>query len=472
MKEFLNNKKQRGSTLLFVVMIMSFMLTMGLAAAQVIFVEFQLAGDFGATTASFLGGQSATEEGLLNTTGSTAILGGTEYLSRVNFFPGRGYGFINRGKTSLVRRSVNKVIVEPMVATSGNSTFALTKYGYLFGAGLNDDEWGLPWDPHIYRLGLSTADNQIYFAPVINEVISTAVGVNHSMILKADGSVWVVGKNEGGQLGLGDFSQRDRWTRTALTDIINISAGFNSSYAIDRSGNLWVTGSNGDFQLGLGHNNSITSWKMIPSVVISNVKKVSAWSYHALAITTNGDLYVTGNNNVGQIGMGLGVTQVTQWQLSSAIINVKDIATSFFNSILATDSGSVWATGKNIWGALGTGDNTSSHDWILSSISNVEKVTAHFSGSSVLKSDHTVWSVGYNLYGVLGIGFCSSGGIFNWTQTSLSNIVYLSSQTEASYAIDNNNNLFVTGTDGYGQLGRGVGSGWICDWEQNTLLSL
>ncbi len=43
---------------------------------------------------------------------------------------------------------------------------------------------------------------------------------------------------------------------TDLTDIVYIDAGFEHSTAIDKDGNIWVWGRNQKGQLGLGHTNS------------------------------------------------------------------------------------------------------------------------------------------------------------------------------------------------------------------------
>jgi alpha-tubulin suppressor-like RCC1 family protein len=75
-----------------------------------------------------------------------------------------------------------------------------------------------------------------------------------------NGNVWAWGRNIYGQLGKGIFSdssnvpvQVKKSASEYLTDIISIDAGFEHSMAIDKDGNVWVWGINEFGQLGLGN---------------------------------------------------------------------------------------------------------------------------------------------------------------------------------------------------------------------------
>lgn len=56
----------------------------------------------------------------------------------------------------------------------------------------------------------------------MNMVVQVAVGWYHTLILCADGTVWAAGRNNSGQLGLGDFI--DRSTYTQIPTLGNVSA--------------------------------------------------------------------------------------------------------------------------------------------------------------------------------------------------------------------------------------------------------
>jgi alpha-tubulin suppressor-like RCC1 family protein len=100
--------------------------------------------------------------------------------------------------------------------------------------------------------------------PTANGVtpIAVAAGLDHSLVLMSDGSVWAWGSNYSGQLGNGaplltitgvltpvqvmvNFTQ-------PLTGVTTIIAIGNNSFAVDSSGKLWAWGDNTFGQLGQG----------------------------------------------------------------------------------------------------------------------------------------------------------------------------------------------------------------------------
>ena len=86
-----------------------------------------------------------------------------------------------------------------------------------------------------------------------------------------------------------------------------ISTGTRSSFAIDSEGYLYAWGDNTRGQLGVGRAGS-RQWQLSPIRVegLSNVKAVSAGAYHTMAITESGELYAWGRNYFGQLGIGTG----------------------------------------------------------------------------------------------------------------------------------------------------------------------
>ena len=77
-----------------------------------------------------------------------------------------------------------------------------------------------------------------------------------------------------------------------------------SSYLIDFEGNLWTFGYNGEGQLGHG------DWtdRNIPTVIptLKDIQQISYGSraFHFLAKNSQNQIFVTGNNSYGQFGTG------------------------------------------------------------------------------------------------------------------------------------------------------------------------
>ena len=71
------------------------------------------------------------------------------------------------------------------------------------------------------------------------------------MIIKSDGSVWGTGRNNYGQLGLGDTSDRHSFTDTGV-QAKQVECGNFHAMIIKSDGSVWGTGYNNYGQLGFG----------------------------------------------------------------------------------------------------------------------------------------------------------------------------------------------------------------------------
>jgi alpha-tubulin suppressor-like RCC1 family protein len=128
---------------------------------------------------------------------------------------------------------------------------------------------------------------------------TAAGGLNHTVILKSDGTVWTVGANTYGQLG-------DNSTTTAkspiqvpsLTGVSAVAAGANHTLAITSTGALYVWGLNTSGQVG---DASTTSPRKTPvQSNLTNVVAIAAGESHSVALTSNGNAYTWGKNDVGR----------------------------------------------------------------------------------------------------------------------------------------------------------------------------
>ncbi len=74
----------------------------------------------------------------------------------------------------------------------------------------------------------------------------------HSLAMKSDGTLWLWGESDSGQLG--DPTPVDRLTPAQFSESRDwhVSAGGSHSMALKRDGNLWIWGSNFRGQLGVG----------------------------------------------------------------------------------------------------------------------------------------------------------------------------------------------------------------------------
>lgn len=95
------------------------------------------------------------------------------------------------------------------------------------------------------------------------------------MALTASGHVYIVGRNNKGQLGLGDNNRRSvPILNPHLSDIIAIGAGGDYSMALTSFGKIYVFGDNSYGQLGLGDNID----KLTPTLV-TNINDIDFTLY-------------------------------------------------------------------------------------------------------------------------------------------------------------------------------------------------
>ena len=155
---------------------------------------------------------------------------------------------------------------------------------------------------------------------------SVSVGHGHILALKNDGSLWVLGDNEFGQLGLGYIGNEITGEPVRLgTDTWEyVCAGSTYSFGIKSDGTLWSWGHNNQGQLGLGDTNDrdepteITSYGTDDWEMISTSNAINSNEYQTvIGIQSDGTLWGWGDNNSGVISIGNPDTTIP-YQLGSA----------------------------------------------------------------------------------------------------------------------------------------------------------
>ena len=80
--------------------------------------------------------------------------------------------------------------------------------------------------------------------------------------------------------------------------------------------------------------------------------------YHTFLRTTAGEVYVTGRNTEGQLGLN-DLTDRKVFTKVTGIPLIADMACGFYHTFLRTTAGEVYVTGWNTNGQLGLNDTTS-----------------------------------------------------------------------------------------------------------------
>ena len=139
---------------------------------------------------------------------------------------------------------------------------------------------------------IAVFDNDINVSPSIGG------GYYHTIVLKANGTVWAWGRNNYGQLGDGTTENTQTPVRlSGIASIIGIAVGCDHTIALKSDGTVWAWGNNGYGQLGDG-----TTTRRTTPVQVSNLTDVIAIAGgydHTIALKSDGTVWAWGRNYYG-----------------------------------------------------------------------------------------------------------------------------------------------------------------------------
>ena len=175
-----------------------------------------------------------------------------------------------------------------------------------------------------------------------------AAGDYHTVVLKADGTVWAWGHNDYGQVGDGTITDRAAPVQvTSLTGVIAIDAGAYHTIALKSDGTVWVWGANSSGQLGDGTTASnATTPKQVGA--LSNVVAIAAGQHHNLVVKSDGTVWGWGLNNYGQVGDGTTTIYKTSPVQASGLSGATAVAGGQLHSLALKSDGTVWAWGPMV----------------------------------------------------------------------------------------------------------------------------
>jgi len=335
---------------------------------------------------------------------------------------------------------------------TGVVSIAAGQWGHTLVAKADGSVWA--WGPNSEgQLGDGTTENRLTPVQVIglSGVTEVGAGEAHSMAVKSDGTVWTWGRNSSGQLGDGTNTERHTPQKvTSLSDVKYCVGGDSHTLALTTNGTLWAWGSNGNNQLGDGTYGNRLSPVRVDG--LDGVIAISATS-HNMALKSDGTVWTWGYNFWGQIGNG-----TTGY--ASPIVQVPGlygavaVEAGEFHSVAIKADGSVWAWGANFMSQLG--DGASALHSVPEQVPTLNDVMALAAGeqhSIALKSDGTVWGWGWNYYSQLG----ESPDVPNRSTPvmvpGLNGVAGIAAGAQHNIAVKSDGTVWTWGYGGYGQLG-------------------
>jgi alpha-tubulin suppressor-like RCC1 family protein len=360
------------------------------------------------------------------------------------------------------------VVTEAFTVT-GSVTPRVIGTGKLFSLAIKPDNSGYAFGDNFNgQLGDATTTDRTSPNAIsaLSTIVDTDGGDSFTVSAKTDGAAVASGLNTNGQLGDGTTTQRTTPVQISgldgvSVDVTAVAAGGTHALALLSTGTVKAWGKGNSGQLGDG---TTTAYSTTPVTVstITNVTAIDAGAEHSIALTSGGQVYTWGRNNVYQIGDGT-TTNRTQPVAVSGLGTVVAIAAGSNHNLAVNSTGAVYAWGQGTSGQLGDGAQTNRSTPVLVKTQNgaqstgmtqVIAVGAGSLSSHFIRADGSLWGAGYNNYYQLGDG-TNTLRIWSVPSYALAGVVAARGGDNHSLAVTATGELFGWGINQDGQAGIG-----------------
>jgi len=338
---------------------------------------------------------------------------------------------------------------ETLVAAGIDHTIVIIAQGRLMGSGSNQHG----------QLGVSSGSGKAYYAiPAgggLSDIRKVSAGCEYNLALDGQARVWSWGRNETFQLGHGLRSQAvPRQLEYLPESVVDIAAGCSFGMALDADGNLWAWGENRFGELGDGYIDK----RYIPWPVLQNVKTMAGGYDHGLAVLSDGMVMAWGRNDDGRLGDGGWDIQLKPVAVKD-LTNVIEVAAGAEHSLALDADGRVWSWGEGDTARLGNGSGEDRNFPVqVQGLPTIQQIS--IGNSHNLALDHTgrVWVWGANDFGQAGTGTSERLIIEPRMLATPEDVVMVASGASISFAVARDGVVWGWGTGEAGELGNG-GSG-------------
>jgi len=222
---------------------------------------------------------------------------------------------------------------------------------------------------------------------------------------KTDNTLWVWGYNDRAALGQNNktnYSSPIQIPGTWGLGESKVTGGSECAGAIRADGTLWMWGLNNDGQLGLNNRTAYSSPKQVPGTTWNSISANSTQTI--MATKTDGTLWTWGRGDGGSLGQNNEVKYSSPVQIPGTTWS----SCGGGQSVLATKTdNTLWAWGANGDGELGQGNTTNySSPTQIPGTNWKQGIRSYYSTdncSAAVKTDGTMWTWGNNGSGQLGL---------------------------------------------------------------------
>merc|ERR1712100_413684 len=231
-------------------------------------------------------------------------------------------------------------------------------------------------------------------------------GTNHTTCLSENGEVYSFGYNATGQLGLGNFENSYNTPQliSSLKDVEFIECGYSYVFCKTFNNEIYCWGNNFYGQLGLGNINNQYTPVLCSSLLTENVIDIKCGNIHTLVLISNGDALSCGHNNHEQLGREIDDDYSSSFQKIEDLSEIIRIECGYYHSLCIDINNDLYVFGDNQYGQLGLGDTNNRNKPIKHpSLSNIIDISSRGNHTFVKTSNNEIFAFGFNDNSQLGI---------------------------------------------------------------------
>ncbi len=330
------------------------------------------------------------------------------------------------------------------LSANGNFAVAVNSQGVVYA-------WGDNTQHQLYGTTYASNSPTPMLVPSMSGIQSVKAGVNHTVVLTADGRVVTWGSNANGVLGTGNPNIAAGPAQVpSMSGIKAIGAGDGHTEALHANGMVWGWGT-------IGSVGAHATPQLIQG--LSSIKAISGAGQFLIALRNDGTLWGVGSNSNGQLGTGIAhnAYATTPVQIVG-IANVQSVAVGYNHVLALTADGSVWAWGSNASGQLAQPLSTA-YNAVPQKVASLKQVVSLFAGDSnsgAVYANGKVMVWGNGASGALGNGKVETTPVI--TPVAISALeagVGAGFGANSVYMIQQDGTVISSGSNAQGQLGTG-----------------
>ncbi len=298
------------------------------------------------------------------------------------------------------------------IASGSGTSYGIRSNGTMYS-------WGSNTSGELGDGTTTVRSSPVSVVGAIGNWIRVSAGDSHVLAIRTNGTAWAWGSNGTNRGMLGDNTVSNRSSPVSVvggfTNWIKVAAGGDHSLGLRANGTLYSWGLNTSGQLGDGTTSNRSSPVLVTGSITDWIDIQKTQSSHSLAIRANGTAYAWGNNSAGQLGVGNVTNRSSPTLVVGGFGNWVQLSGGTDHTLGLRSNGIAYAWGSGSGGRLGTNNtsNYSSPVSVVGGFTDWVQVSAAGFHSVGLRANGTAYTWGSNNLGRLGIGSTTPGSVLS-----------------------------------------------------------